>query len=590
VTEAQALTAALRRHYPGESIAIGPARREGDTVRFGRTGFFHAEPSVTRVAFPAADGSLRAGLLVETWSQRRNQLHHTLVGAGGDVLFVELRTSADSYNVFPESPLTTPQTLVPGPGAGSAQSPAGWLFAGEQNTIDIAGNNVNAYLDASPDNNRPDRGGGIVTTGDFVTAADLTVSPSTTANRDVSVQNLFYLNNVVHDILRARGFTEAAGNFQEDNFGLGGTGGDSVNAEAQDGSGTDNANFATPSDGRNPRMQMFLWTGAGPDHEVFVNAPPSVAGSYGAAGAEFGRALSAEGVTGQVVVVDDGVDTPSDGCEGAQAAVRGAIALIDRGVCAFTVKVLNAQRAGAIAVIVANNAGGTIFAPMGGDDPKIRIPSVMIGQNAGAALKGETGVNATLRKHPNPPLMIDSALDSDVVYHEYGHGLTWRMIGGMSGPLAGAVGEGASDAVTMLISGDDRIGEYSASSPIGIRRNPYAGYPRTYKDVMGEQVHDDGEVYAAIIWRLIELFGANGVPIDTLFGYVVDGMNFTPATPAFEDMRDGILQSAANAGDVHSCLVWQGFAEFGVGEGADGVATSSGVTITESFAVPAACQ
>ena len=82
------------------------------------------------------------------------------------------------------------------------------------------------------------------------------------------MQNLFYLNNVIHDILYRHGFDEAAGNFQVDNFGKGGRASDPVQAEAQDGGGTDNANFATPPDGRSPRMQMFLFTGAGGTHEV----------------------------------------------------------------------------------------------------------------------------------------------------------------------------------------------------------------------------------------------------------------------------------------------------------------------------------
>ena len=56
------------------------------------------------------------------------------------------------------------------------------------------------------------------------------------------------------------GFTEAAGNFQVNNYGNGGLGGDAVNAEAQDGGGTNNANFGTPPDGTQPRMQMYVGT------------------------------------------------------------------------------------------------------------------------------------------------------------------------------------------------------------------------------------------------------------------------------------------------------------------------------------------
>jgi hypothetical protein len=500
------------------------------------------------------------------------------------VLFVEQRTSFDAYNIFVEDPGTGSQQVVPGPGTGNAQSPVGWLFAGTQNSIDIAGNNVEAYLDANGDN-QPDAGGAAVTNGEFLTPVNLAAQPTTPGNSEVAVQNLFYLNNVVHDILHQHGFTEAAGNFQQSNFGLGGRGRDSVRAEAQDGDGTDNANFATPPDGRKPRMQMFLWSGDGPTFQVVVNSP--ISDSYGAAGAQFGPEPTAVGITGDVVLVNDGVDTVSDGCEGAQAAVNNKIALIDRGNCDFTVKVLNAQRAGAIAVIVANNQGGDEIDTMGGVSRRIQIAAVMISQNDGAELKGLAAPNATVREHPEPPLMLDGSLDSDIVYHEYGHGLTWRMIGGMSGPLAGAIGEGASDGLSMLINGDDVVGEYSSSNPNGIRRDPYTDYPRTYADVTGDEVHDDGEIYAAIIWRLIELFTQSGVPIATLFDYFVDGMNFTPSTPAYEDMRDGILQSVANSSSGHDCLVWQAFAAFGVGEGADGTVNGSTVTITESFAVPA---
>ena len=121
------------------------------------------------------------------------------------------------------------------------------------------------------------------------------------------MQNLFYLNNVIHDILYRHGFDEAAGNFQANNFGKGGRGGDPVQAEAQDGGGTDNANFATPRDGRTPRMQMYLWTGAGPTHKV--QSP--VGATYGAKGAEFGAALTTTGVTAALTPAT----APADGCD-----------------------------------------------------------------------------------------------------------------------------------------------------------------------------------------------------------------------------------------------------------------------------------
>ena len=186
-------------------------------------------------------------------------------------------------------------------------------------------------------------------------------------------------------------------------------------------------------------------------------------------------------------------------------------------------------------------------------------------------------------------MQIDASLDSDIVFHEFGHGLTWRMIGDMNSPLSGAIGEGMSDVVAMMINGDDRIAEYSSSNPNGIRRFRYSSYPLTYADVTGAEVHDDGEIYGAIGWKLMGLFGSSRR--GELFDYMVDGMNFTPASPAYEDMRDGILQAVANGPKPNDrCKVWTAFAQFGVGVGASGVVNSNKtVTITPSFAKPADC-
>lgn len=77
---------------------------------------------------------------------------------------------------------------------------------------------------------------------------------------DASITQLFYTANLYHDLLYDLGFTEAAGNFEVNNNGQGGLGNDGVILNTQDGSGTNNANFATPVDGRNPRMRMYIWT------------------------------------------------------------------------------------------------------------------------------------------------------------------------------------------------------------------------------------------------------------------------------------------------------------------------------------------
>ena len=115
-----------------------------------------------------------------------------------------------------------------------------------------------------------------------------------------------------------------------------------------------------------------------------------------------GPALSSPGVTGDVVLVNDGVGTLTDGCE-AFAGVAGKVALIDRGTCTFVIKVKNAQNAGAIGVIVADNVAGCPPSGMGGSDATITIPSVRITQADGATLKASLAggpVNVTLRVIP----------------------------------------------------------------------------------------------------------------------------------------------------------------------------------------------
>jgi extracellular elastinolytic metalloproteinase len=581
IDAAAALRAAMARVHPGVAATFTPAGTQGNTASFNGGAFFHTPPAVTTVAIPTGAGLAR-GWLVETWAEKSNLLHHTLVDGEGRVLDVEKRTASDSYYIFEKDPAKGGQVVKYGPAPGGTASPAGWLGAGAHSTTKITGNNVGAYLDTD-DNNRADRGGTAVADGNFVTAANLAVSPSTTANRNVAVQNLFYLNNVIHDILYGHGFNEAAGNFQADNFGRGGAASDPVNAEAQDGGGLDNANFATPTDGRKPRMQMYLWSGVGPTHEVRLNSPGTA--SYGAKAASFGPDPGTTGITGAVVYA-----TPADGCTAITTPLAGKIALVDRGTCNFTIKVMNAQNAGADAVIVANNQGGTDIFSMGGEERRVRIPSVMISQNDGTSLKGLAAPNATVRKLAVQPLQLDGSVDSDIVYHEYGHGLTWRMIGGMDGPLAGAIGEGMSDGLAMLVNGDDVVGEYSSSSPTGIRRYRYEGYPLTYANVTGAGVHNDGEIYAAIVWKMMTLFGE--ARRADLFRYVIDGMNYTPATPSYEQMRDGILASVRNGSTPSDCgMVWQAFAQYGVGEGAQGVATSdTTVSITPSYTAPQTCN
>ncbi|KAI8912543.1 Fungalysin metallopeptidase-domain-containing protein [Gorgonomyces haynaldii] len=134
-------------------------------------------------------------------------------------------------------------------------SPNGWT-TGSVTT----GNNVDVYID-----NGSTRGTG--SGGVFTSAWSASQQPTTAANRQAAAVNLFYLINKMHDITYYYGFNEAAGNFQTNNFGKGGSQGDSVKGNAQSSAGTNNANFATPPDGQRPTMNMYLFTSTNPKRD-----------------------------------------------------------------------------------------------------------------------------------------------------------------------------------------------------------------------------------------------------------------------------------------------------------------------------------
>lgn len=161
----------------------------------------------------------------------------------------------ECYEVFAiptESPLYGPRSILVTPA--TSASPFGWhdtdgVAGAEFNTT--RGNNVDAF-DANT-NYRPDGGGTLEFTGYPFNQ----VYTGGNQYEDASITNLFYLNNTIHDVAHTYGLNEAAGNFQENNYGNPGNGGDSVNANAQIGQFC-NATFGTPPDGSNPTMNMYI--------------------------------------------------------------------------------------------------------------------------------------------------------------------------------------------------------------------------------------------------------------------------------------------------------------------------------------------
>ncbi|HKL39493.1 MAG TPA: T9SS-dependent M36 family metallopeptidase, partial [Cryomorphaceae bacterium] len=543
------------------------------------------------------------------------------------------RTTLDGsvYNVFPfpaESPNHGTRDLVSEPGLPLA-SPFGWHDVdgspGAEYTV-TRGNNVHAYEDAA-NTNQP---GASAEGGDeliFDFPANLANNPE--SYQLASITNLFYANNIIHDILYAYGFDEASGNFQENNYGNGGDSGDAVRAEAQDGEAFNNANMATPGDGGNPRMQMYLWNTGTASGSFTVNSPATIAGSYlSSAASPFGPSFPEDGLTGNLVLVEDENSPFNNGCSEITNPdeISGNIALVYRGGCSFTEKVLFAQTAGATAVVIINNiVGEDPFTP-GGTSTEVEIPSLMISLEIGQLLldilDSQDAVNLTLEDSDGSTL-IDGSFDNGIIIHEYVHGLSNRLTGGgnNAGCLFGdeQMGEGWSDyygiMMTMDLGVDNPVfrpmGTFASGEPVdgnGIRPVPYdtsfAVNPFTYASVPSQNLsipHGVGFVWCTMLWDmtwdLIDVYGFDPDLINGTAGnniamqLVTEGMKLQPCGPGFVDGRDAILLADELLFDgANQCLIWEAFARRGLGFSATQGSVQSRSDGTAAFDVPPICQ
>ncbi len=457
-----------------------------------------------------------------------------------------------------QAPFVAPPlvTLASGPIA----TKDAWLPPGASETN---GNNVDAYVDL----NAPDG----FSSGDFranVTAAgvfdrtyDVAKAPDAGDDqRKAAITQLFYTTNFLHDWYYDVGFNEVAGNAQASNYGRGGVEGDSMRVEAQDYAGTDNANMSTPADGGRPRMQMYVWT-ANARSGLVVTAPASAAKTYVVGVAEFGA--QAFSVSGPVVLAVDSAAPATDACEPLTnaSAVAGKIALVDRGTCTFVIKVANAQAAGAIGVVVVNNAGENLLTMQeaAGSTPlPYTIPSLFLGQSDGSALKALLGSGLAVSMVREAAVRRDGTLDSQIVAHEWAHYLSNRLVGnanGLNSNQSGGLGEGWSDFSSLLLTvqaGDAALpgnAGYGGIYPVagyvtgggdgglvdnmgwyfGIRRYPYSTdmtkNPLTYEHIMegvalpsgvpvsplfggaltdgsdNAEVHNTGEIWTTMLWE-----------------------------------------------------------------------------------------
>ncbi|MBZ9652301.1 T9SS-dependent M36 family metallopeptidase [Psychroflexus montanilacus] len=531
------------------------------------------------------------------------------------------------YNVYPypiESPNHGARELVSNP-ADTEFSPFGWHdtdgVEGPEFTI-TRGNNVNAYEDRSASNvpgYAPD--GGEELNFDF--PLDFNQPPA--LYEDAAITNLFYWNNIIHDMWAYYGFDEASGNFQQTNYTEEGNGNDYVRAEAQDGGGVNNATFGTPPDGARPRMTMFLWNPSGPPAEnLTIDTPESLAGSYVGVPAGFGPILGTDPITAEFALAVDVEADPdeNDACEDLANAedLNEKIAIIRRGSCAFVEKVERAEAAGAIAVIMVNNVPGAPIT-MGGDDTGISIPSIMVSQTDGEAiieaLQNSENVSGSLVN--NGPYQIDGDFDNGIIAHEYGHGISNRLTGGASAAScltnAEQMGEGWSDWVGLMMTIKEEdlatqgrgIGTFAVSQPTdgnGIRPFQYSTdtslNPATYSITNNENIsqpHGIGFVWATMLWdlnwALIDRYGFdsdlyNGTGGNNInMQLVIDGMKLQSCSPGFVDGRDAILEADMLANDgANQCLIWEVFASRGLGWSADQGSSFNRSDQEEAFDLP----
>jgi predicted aconitase with swiveling domain len=551
-----------------------------------------------------------------------------------------------TYNVIPfnyESPNHAARKLISNP-ANATASPFGWHdingVAGAEYTI-TRGNNVWAQDDMDGDNSTvgtsPDGGASLVFDFPYL-------GPNVAASSSLNAANtnLFYMNNIMHDVWYQYGFNEINGNFQKNNYGKGGSGNDFVYADAQDGSTAspqkiNNANFSSDVDGKNGRMQMFLWNNSPPIKPLIVISPSAIAGSYQARqnGFDPGHVdlpVAPSFLQSDLVLYVNATDIANEGCSAPAngAALNGKIVVLRRGGCNFSVKVKFAQDAGAIAVIVVNNKAGEIT--MSGADAAITIPAISVTQEVGESIITQMqtqAVNVKLQLESSPFKNTDGDFDNGIIAHEYGHGISTRLAGGRNNSSCldntDQMGEGWSDWIALMMQlkpGDvgnsgKGIGTYVSSQSInglGIRDYPYSTdktiNPMTYaytnkfqyeddEGAMQTEEHGTGSVWATVLWDLswayINKYGyddnkytGNGGN-NKVMRLILDGIKLQPCSPTFVSGRDAIIAAdQVLTGGKDYCMIWEIFAARGLGKNASAGDANVGDDQVEDFTMPAA--
>jgi extracellular elastinolytic metalloproteinase len=266
----------------GEPKALSAPEGARQTTRIANTGLSLSPITAQLSWLPVRRGEARLVWNFNLETLDRQHWYDFTVDAASGKVWTRFDWTADaSYTVYAQ-PVESPQHTSPLPPsdartvvtdphlAAPNASPNGWHNNGTTSFTNPQGNNAHAYEDRDGNNaapalgSQPNGGAGL----NFNFPINLSADPSQSI--PAAVTNLFYWNNIIHDVQYQYGFNEVSGNFQTNNFGRGGAGNDFVRAEAQDnalGGSNCNANFSTPPDGSLPRMQMFLCNMATPSRD-----------------------------------------------------------------------------------------------------------------------------------------------------------------------------------------------------------------------------------------------------------------------------------------------------------------------------------
>lgn len=517
-----------------------------------------------------------------------------------------------------------------------------WLAPG---STDTNGNNADAYVNLVNGAGNIDNGYGPVMspivdppTGDhraLTTGTDQflhTTTPDVDAfsagARQGGVVQLFYNINFMHDWYYDSGFNEAARNGQKNNYGRGGVGNDDMKSQVQDTASFNNANMLTPSDGARPRMRMYNFPNLA--NMLDVQAPAGIASKIRIGISQTGT--RDYDITSDIVIATFS-NSPSACTVTNAAALAGKIAMFDfdntdgTG-CSFSTRIQRIHATGAAASVMVYNsapANANAVANITGLNATHTKPVAVISWNSAAPIKTQLAGANTVTARLLRVADRDGALDNQIVFHEWGHFISNRLIGnalGLNNQQGGAMGEGWGDFNAMLLTvreedtltpsnatwgGAYAIATYATSGApfsgalnhgyyLGIRRTPYSTDMDNYNALtlrhivdgeplpsgppiatggVNSQVHNSGEVWATMLWEcyaalLRDTLGATprltfSQAQERMKLYYVMSLAMTPNSPTYLEARDAVLAAAYATDAVDYQLFWQAFAKRGAG-------------------------